>query len=300
MTLWLVGAKGMLGSAFAEQLEGLGESVVKTGAEVDISDRRAVFAVALEKRPTHIINCAAYTRVDDAETHASEAERANVIGAENLALAANETDGRLIHFSTDYVFAGDAHEPYDELAPCAPKTVYGRTKWEGERRVLAVATEARAYIVRTSWLFGKHGNNFVQTMVRLLAHQDELRVVSDQTGRPTYAPDLAAGVLRLVGLKPQRSSPAKMGVYHYANAGATNWHAFACAIREGALRRGFPVRTRTVVPVTTSEFPRPAPRPQYSVLSTRRFESASGVTPRPWREALEAYLDELEAAGDRA
>ncbi|HEU5073872.1 MAG TPA: dTDP-4-dehydrorhamnose reductase, partial [Polyangiaceae bacterium] len=252
MTLWLVGASGMLGRAFAEGLARTGIRVVQTNSEVDITDRQTVRTLALAERPTHIINCAGYTRVDDAETHAAEAERINVLGPENLALAATETESCLVHISSDYVFAGDAREPYDEAAPCMPRSVYGRTKWGGERRVLALHSRGRAYVVRTSWLFGKHGNNFVRTILRLLATEDELRVVSDQVGRPTYAPDLAAAVLRLIGLEPRARAPAEPGVYHYANHGATSWHEFACAIWQVALRRQFPVRTRTVTAVATS------------------------------------------------
>lgn len=300
MTLWLVGAGGMLGRAFAEGLARTGIRVVQTDAEVDITDGEAVRTLARAERPTHIINCAAYTRVDDAETHPAEAQRINVLGPENLALAAAESESCLVHISTDYVFAGDAREPYDEAAPCAPKSVYGRTKWEGERRVLALPCRSRAYVVRTSWLFGKHGNNFVRTILRLLASEDELRVVSDQIGRPTYAPDLALAVLRLIGVEPRGAAPAEPGVYHYANRGATSWHAFACAIREGALRRQFPVRTRKVTAVATSEVPRPATRPAYSVLSTARYEAATASTPREWPETLEAYFDELSASEGRA
>jgi len=299
MTLWLVGAGGMLGRAFAERLRYLGTHWVQTDAELDIADGSAVRALVSAERPTTIINCAGYTRVDDAETHANEAEASNALGPENLALAAQEAASCLVHFSTDYVFAGDAREPYDELAACAPKSVYGRTKWEGERRVLAHENRGRTYVVRTSWLFGAQGCNFVRTIVRLLAIEPELRVVSDQIGRPTYAPDLVTAVTRLIGLEPCGVAAAEPGLYHYANDGATSWHAFAGAIREAALRRRFPVRTRDVIPVATSEFPRPAPRPSYSVLSTGRFEAATGSTPRPWWEALEVCMDQL-GVGARA
>jgi dTDP-4-dehydrorhamnose reductase len=293
MTLWLVGAKGMLGRALAEQLTALGTELIQTDAETDISDRSAVLGLVRAERPTHIFNCAAYTRVDDAETHETDAERTNALGAENLALAASETRSCLVHFSTDYVFSGDASEPYLESAACAPGSAYGRTKLNGERRILAIEAERAPYIIRTSWLFGKHGANFVKTILQLLGTKQELRVVSDQVGRPTYARDLADAALRLTGFSPPSITPAPAGVYHFANRNATSWHGFACAIREGALARGLPVQTQRIVPVSTSEFPRPARRPAYSVLSTLRYESAVAVSPRPWREALEEYLDEL-------
>lgn len=293
MTLWLVGTKGMLGRTLAEQLTALGAELIQTDAETDISDRSTVLALVRAERPTHIFNCAAYTRVDDAETHETDAERTNALGAENLALAASETRSCLVHFSTDYVFSGYASEPYLESAACAPESAYGRTKLNGERRILAIEAERAPYIIRTSWLFGKHGANFVKTILELLSVKQELRVVSDQIGRPTYAPDLADAALRLTGFSPLGAAPAPPGIYHFANRDATSWHGFACAIREGALARGLPVRTARIVPVLTSEFPRPARRPVYSVLSTRRYETAAGQSPRPWREALEVYLDEL-------
>lgn len=297
MTLWLVGARGMLGRAFADALTATGVRLVQTGSELDIADRQAVRALVLAERPTTIINCAAYTRVDDAETHAESAERSNVVGPENLALMAHETESCLVHFSSDYVFSGDASEPYDEAAPGAPTSAYGRTKWEGERRVLAHQDRGTVYVVRTSWLFAAHGNNFVRTILRLLALEDELCVVSDQVGRPTYAPDLVSAVLRLISAEPRGGAVAEPGVYHFANLGPTSWHGFAQAIREGALRRGFPVRASEVRPVTTSEFLRPAPRPRYSVLSTQRFEAVTMSTPRSWREALDECLDAIDRAG---
>jgi dTDP-4-dehydrorhamnose reductase len=292
--VWLVGARVMLGCALALRLQQTGVSVVATDLELDIGDAASVRAFAERERPSHIVNAAAYTRVDDAEEHEAEALRANAEGPEHLGRAARELGATLVHFSTDYVFDGRATTPNSEDAAAAPAGAYGRTKWEGERRLLALrGARAPVYVVRTSWLFGENGANFVRTMLRLLAEKDELRVVSDQHGRPTYTRDLADAALALAGLAGDRAASPD-GVYHFANAGATTWHGFATAIRELALKLGFPVKAQRVVPVTTSEFPRPAPRPAYSVLDTRHIEAALERTIRPWTLALEDYVSRLE------
>jgi dTDP-4-dehydrorhamnose reductase len=287
--VWLVGAGGMLGGAVRERLERLGLPHVLTDRDVDIADRRRVLEFAESERPRLIINVAAYTRVDDAETHEEDAARVNALGPEHLGLAAAAVGASVVHVSTDYVFDGRGTTPYREDAPCAPTSAYGRTKLEGERRLLASrSVNTPIYVVRTSWLFGEHGANFVRTISKLLAERDELRVVADQEGRPTYAGDLADALLELAGAGERPAAPD--GIYHFANAGAVSWHGFASAIRELSLELGLPVRAARVVPVTTAEFPRPAPRPAYSVLDTSRIESVLGTSPRPYPSALREYL----------
>lgn len=287
--IWLVGAGGTLGSALAERLSRLGVPHVKTGRDVDITERARVVELAERERPTLIVNAAAYTRVDDAETHEAEATRVNALGPEHLGQVAAAVGASVVHVSTDYVFDGRATAPYREDAPCAPASAYGRSKLEGERRLLALrSARTPVYVVRTSWLFGEHGTNFVRTILKLLAERDELRVVADQEGRPTYAGDLADALLELPGASGRAAAPD--GVYHFANAGAVSWHGFASAIRELSLELALPVRAARVVPVSTAEFPRPAPRPAYSVLDTSRIESALGRAPRPFLSALRTYL----------
>jgi dTDP-4-dehydrorhamnose reductase len=287
--VWLVGAGGMLGKAVGERLERLGLPHVKSDRDVDIADRQRVLEFAERERPKLIINAAAYTRVDDAETHEEEAARINALGPEHLGQAAAAVGASVVHVSTDYVFDGRGAEPYREDAPCAPASAYGRTKLEGERRLLASRSANTAiYVIRTSWLFGEHGPNFVRTISKLLAERDEVRVVADQEGRPTYAGDLADVLLELTGAAERAAAPD--GIYHFANAGAVSWHGFASAIRELSLELGLPVRAARVVPITTAEFPRPAPRPAYSVLDTSRIEHALGIAPRPFLSALREYL----------
>ncbi len=277
----------MLASAIKPLLEARRLPFLGTDAELDIADREAVLELARRERPALIVNAAAYTRVDDAEKELDAARRGNADGPANLGAAAREIGARVIHFSTDYVFDGKGESPYLESAPVAPLGAYGKTKLEGEQRLLEETAGKNVAIIRTSWLFGGLGNNFVRTMLKLLAERDELRVVADQRGRPTYTRDLAEAAVALALL------PEQNGIFHFANRGDVTWHGFTVAIRELALEHGLPVKASEVKPITTAEFPRPAPRPAYSVLDTARIEAALGTPPRSWREALGDYVREL-------
>jgi dTDP-4-dehydrorhamnose reductase len=220
---------------------------------------------------TAVINCAAYTAVDAAETDEDRAFEVNGVGPGLLAEACASLGIPLIHVSTDYVFAGDGTRPYEPSDPVGPKSAYGRTKLEGERRVLA----AGGWVVRTSWVYGAHGSNFVKTMAALESSRPELSVVDDQLGSPTWSRDLAAGLLELVSVLP----PARL--LHATGGGETTWFGFAQAIFSelGA----DPARVK---PCTTADYPRPAPRPAYSVLSGAAW-AAAGLRPLPhWRSAL--------------
>lgn len=280
----------MLGQAVAAQLRRLGHPFVGTDREVDITDAEAVRVQA--EGFSHIVNCAAYTAVDAAERDEATAHRVNGEGPENLARAAATTGATLLHVSTDYVFDGEAEAPYGEDAPCAPRSAYGRSKLAGEA---ALRGFGRVYVVRTSWLFGPGGPNFVATMIDLMRERETLRVVVDQRGRPTYTRDLAGAMLSLLGLSGpfDPGAAAAPGVYHFANAGETTWHGFAEAILAAGRARGLSLATQEIAAITTAEFPRPAPRPAYSVLDTARLESALGLRPRPFTAALEDYLMEM-------
>jgi len=271
---WLVtGARGQLGTDLVAALAG--EDVLAVGrAELDIADLAGVARVVGDFAPDVVINAAAYTAVDAAETDEDAAYRVNATGPAVLAAALAGGQARLIHVSTDYVFAGDADRPYEVDAPTEPKSAYGRTKLAGELAVRELLPDA-GFVVRTAWVYGATGGNFVKTMTRLERERDTVSMVDDQRGAPTWSADLARGLVEL------GRSHAPAGTYHATGSGDTTWFGFARAIFEelGA----DPAR---VLPTTTDAFPRPAPRPAYSVLSDAAWRSA-GLTPLThWRDAL--------------
>lgn len=275
--LWIIGRLGLLGKALISLCEKRSISYVSTTRqEVDIEDRNQVVSYALKMQPTHIINAAAYTNVDGAEKEKDKAFAVNAWGAEHVAYAACVAKARCIHVSTDYVFDGAQSEPYFERSICRPLNVYGMSKWEGEKRVLAIDTEA--CIVRTSWLFGGEGKNVASMLWSWLQEKERLQVVEDQCGRPTYSDDLAQAVLDLLEYG---------GIIHFANEGVTSRYQMACDMRSWMLKRGKYVRCQVIEPVASSLFPRPAQRPAYSVLDTSRYQQYLGKQPRPWIEALE-------------
>ena len=284
MKVWVVGGDGTLGTCTSRLLRHHAIAHVCTDlAEVDITDAGAVDRFAATADCSHIVNCAAYTAVDAAEENRDAAAAVNDQAVGHLAAAAVRCKASLVHVSTDYVFDGTATEPYGETAPTAPSGAYGATKLAGEERIAEVvggftAAVIPTFIIRTSWLFGPRGRDFVGTMSRLVREREEVRVVADQRGRPTYAPDLAATLLRLSGIHGGAAAPS--GIYHFANAGETTWFDFTVAIA-GELDADC-----RVVPITTAEFPTAATRPAYSVLSTRKLTEATGIEPRPWTEAL--------------
>lgn len=274
MRALVVGAGGQLGS---DLLAVLGDDAVGlTRAELDVTDGEAVRAAVDKHRPEVVFNAAAYTDVDGAESDEATAYAVNAAAAAHLAIAAELVDARLVHVSTDYVFPGDATSPYDVTDPTGPRSAYGRTKLAGEHAVLALAP--RGYVVRTAWVYGAVGRNFVTTMTRLEGERDTVAVVDDQRGSPTWSYDLATGLVALAG------SAAPPGLYHCVNAGEATWYDLARAVftEFGA----DPARVR---PCTSAEFPRPAPRPAYSVLSARSWEAAGLAPLRPWREALRHF-----------
>jgi dTDP-4-dehydrorhamnose reductase len=287
MSRWLItGAGGQLGSDLQLVLAatGMADHVdALDRAALDLTDAGAVRSAISDLRPDVVINAAAYTAVDAAETDEDAAYAANAQGPAWLATAALAAKARLIHVSTDYVFAGDATEPYAEDAPTAPMSAYGRTKLAGEQAVLAL--NPGAYVVRTAWVYGEAGGNFVKTMLRLATERETVSVVDDQVGSPTWSRDLAAGLVDL-----GRSSAAP-GVYHCTNGGQTTWFGLTQAIFAAA---GLdPAR---VLPTTSAAFVRPAPRPSYSVLSGRRWAKA-GLAPLPgWQESLIRALPAIQAA----
>jgi dTDP-4-dehydrorhamnose reductase len=274
---WLItGAAGMVGTDLQEALAIRGEDFLPlTRSDLDITDSRAVTAAAVEARPSIIVNCAGYTRVDAAESNERLANAINGSSVELLAQAANAVDALLVHISSDFVFDGRSQRPYDINDATAPLSIYGRSKLLGEH----AATHARKHvIVRTSWLFGVNGANFVEAIRNQIQKgTNPIRVVNDQRGRPTYTRHLAEAIIRIANLDAR-------GMIHYADEPECTWYDFASAIVE-ELGSGV-----TVKPVATEDFPRPAARPAYSVLSTERYERLTGVTPESWRDGLREYL----------
>ena len=277
MSRWLVtGAGGMVGSDLAAELAERGEETLALAKrDLDITNARAVSSIVRERKPSIIVNCAAYTKVDKAEEEEAIANAVNGSSVEFLARAANDAGALFVQISTDFVFDGSKSAPYEINDPTHPLSAYGRSKLLGE---LAATHAEKHLVLRTSWLFGKNGPNFVEAIRNQINKgTNPLRVVDDQRGRPTYTPHLANAIIRLAQL-------GITGVAHYADADECSWFDFARAIVD---ELGADVR---VNPVFTSEFPRPAARPAYSVLSTERYERVTGVRPESWREGLRDYL----------
>jgi dTDP-4-dehydrorhamnose reductase len=257
---------------------------------LDITLREAVFATIANERPDIVVNAAAYTAVDRAESEPDAAWAANCAGPANIAASCRESGIPLIHISTDYAFDGTKSGPYREDDPVNPLGVYGASKEAGERTVREALREH--VILRTAWVYSMHGHNFVKTMLRLAEERPVLRVVADQTGSPTGAADIADAIARIA--QHVRDGDAAWGTYHFVGAGAVTWHGFAEAIFDLASRwRGSPPR---VDPITTADYPTPARRPANSVLDCSRIAAAFGIEPRPWRAALAEVIEELYAA----
>jgi dTDP-4-dehydrorhamnose reductase len=284
MSRWLVtGAGGMLGTDLAAALE-QHEIVALGRADLDITAAQDVHDVIADVRPDVVANCAAWTGVDAAEDHQSAAFDVNATGAANVAAACSRWNAALLQFSTDYVFDGTGAAPYPEHSPLRPISAYGRTKAAGEWAVRALRPD-RSWIVRTAWLYGAAGANFVRTMIRLESTNDTVDVVDDQLGQPTWSADLARQVVRMVEVD------APTGIYHGTATGATTWYGLARAVFEelGA----DPDRVR---PTTSDRFPRRAPRPAYSVLAHQAW-ARSGLPPLPpWRTSLAQAFDVLRNA----
>jgi dTDP-4-dehydrorhamnose reductase len=305
MTRWLVtGAAGMLGRDLTDLLTARGEDVTALArADLDITDQAAVSHAVSGAKPEIVVNCAAWTAVDAAEEHEDEALAINSGGAANLAAACAEAGAALIQPSTDYVFDGHATAPYAEDAATAPRSAYGRTKLAGERAVLT-ALPRSGYVVRTAWLYGAHGRNFVHTMLRLARAGTSPGVVDDQRGQPTWTWDVAAAIHALV------TADAPPGIYHATSSGETTWFGLAREIfrlydssSAGELQnlQDHDVERPVISPrpISTADYPLPAPRPAYSVLGHAAWHAA-GIAPiGDWGDALERAFPALLAAGPR-
>lgn len=290
--IWITGGKGMLGRHVAEKAAAEGLPFAATDLDLDIADAGAVAAFARDKAPRWIINCASYTQVDRAEDERDAAFAANAEGIGNLGEAAVATGARIVHLSTDYVFPGEKPDGYAEEDGTGPLSVYGASKLEGEERLRA--TCAGHFIFRISWLYGPHGRNFVHTMLGLFMERDEVSVVDDQFGSPTYTGELAEFIVGLV-----RSSSERFGTYHFSGEGMTSWHGFAVEINRLARQHGIIGREVKIIPVDSSAYPAKAKRPAFSYLRKDKIGEVFGFRPRDWRMTLEGYIREMASLSGR-
>ena len=294
--LLVFGAGGQVGHELMLEAAARGANAVGLSrAEADITDATAIDGLVAEVRPRLVVNCAAYTAVDRAETEPDRAFAVNATGAGVLAAAADRAGVPILHLSTDYVFDGSKVGAYTEGDAVAPLGVYGRSKAEGEALVRRVP---RHVILRTAWVYGAHGGNFLKTMLRLAAERDRLRVVADQRGCPTGTRDIAEAILAVDAALSQPDAVGKLyGTFHLAGQGVTTWHAFAAAIV--AAQAPFTDKRPPVDPIATADYPTPARRPVNSELDSRAFAAAFGYRAKPWAERMAETVDLLFHPGQR-
>ena len=288
MKILVTGAYGQLGSEIKElELRFPEYNFLFTDVDsLDITSEIAVETFFNKNRPDFIINCAAYTAVDKAEAETEIAERINGLAPKILGKYSKIIGAKLIHISTDYVFAGDANEPYSELDEVNPQGVYGETKLQGELNCFN--ENQNSIVIRTSWLYSVFGNNFVKTMLRLGSERDNLNVIFDQIGTPTYAADLAKAILSIIQASEKDSSKFISGVYHYSNEGVASWYDFAKAIFE------ISEIDCTVNPVLSDQFPTPAKRPHFSVLNKSKIKDNFGFDIPFWRDSLNDCIERIK------
>ena len=290
MKILVTGVTGQLGSEVAAEFKQRGHAVTATDRQsLDFMQPGQAAALIRSQQPDWVINCAAYTQVDKAESESAQAFTINRDTPAQLAQAVAECEGRMLQVSTDFVFDGTQTRPYVEDDATNPPGVYGRSKLEGEQAVRHVLPDA--VILRTAWVYGVHGHNFVKTMLRLMAGDKPLRVVSDQIGSPTWTTDIVAAIVALVDRQAA-------GVFHFTAAGETSWHGFASAIMEEAAGIGFEINTDSVEPIPTAEYPTPATRPAYSVLNTEKIKPWLSAPMPGWRDSLRKMLQELYTCAD--
>jgi dTDP-4-dehydrorhamnose reductase len=277
----LTGRNGQVGWELERALAPLGEVIALDRSKLDLSDAPAIRRGVQDAKPDVIVNAAAYTAVDRAESEPALADAINRVAPRTLAEEARRGHALLVHYSTDYVFDGEKRTPYQEDDATRPINVYGRTKLDGERAIRA--SGCRHWILRTGWVYAARGNNFLRTMLRLAAERDELSVVADQTGSPTAAPELARATAALL-----REGSAENEVFHLSAGGETTWHEFACEIFALTAKRNVRVQR-----ITTDQYPTAAKRPRYSVLSNEKIRNAAGIVLPDWRVSLAAVCRSL-------
>jgi dTDP-4-dehydrorhamnose reductase len=284
----LTGADGQLGQELQQTLMPLGEVVALTRQELDLSQGEQIRQLVQQIRPSIIVNSAAYTAVDKAESEVELAQAVNGTAPKIMAEEAEKIGALLLQVSTDYVFDGQKNTPYLETDPTHPLSSYGKSKLAGEIGIQQVTDNY--LILRTAWVYGFYGKgNFVKTMLRLGQDREELRVVADQVGSPSWAKDIADAIAQLL-------QSETTGIYHFTNSGVVSWYDFAIAIFEEARALGFPLKVQRVIPITTADYPTPAVRPAYSVLSGKKITETLGDYPPYWRDSLRKMLKQLQAS----
>jgi dTDP-4-dehydrorhamnose reductase len=283
----LTGADGQLGQELQQTLMPLGEVIALTRQELDLSQGEHIRQLVQQIRPNLIVNSAAYTAVDKAESEVDLAQAVNGMAPTIMAEEAEKIGALLLQVSTDYVFDGQKNTPYLETDPTHPLSSYGKSKLAGEVGIQQVTDNY--LILRTAWVYDVYGKgNFVKTMLRLGQDREELRVVADQVGSPSWAKDIADAIAQLL-------QSETTGIYHFTNSGVVSWYDFAIAIFEEARALGFPLKVQRVIPITTADYPTPAIRPAYSVLSGKKITETLGDYPPYWRDSLRKMLKELQA-----
>ncbi|RAP31350.1 dTDP-4-dehydrorhamnose reductase [Candidatus Marinamargulisbacteria bacterium SCGC AG-343-D04] len=279
MTIILFGASGMLGSDIEKYLTKKNISIISLDStSCDITDKNKVLSIIAEyPKSSIVINCAAYTNVDKAETDKKQAKRINTIGAQHIAEACKLHHKTLIHFSTDYVFNGNKTDPYIESDPPSPISHYGHTKYEAEQVIQSICT--KYYIIRVQWLYGKNGQHFIKSMKRLFKQHESLRIVNDQWGSPTSTASLAQYIHTFITKKPS------YGVYHCRNDGYTTWYDFAVFLAQQFQYKG------SITPIPSTQFPRPAKRPLNGRLNIDKITQTLQIKPIPWKEAVLRYIN---------
>ena len=280
----ITGGSGQVGHCLKAQLEGCAELSIPDSTALNIVDRRSVRQAVETFRPDYIINAAAYTAVDKAESDAERAFAVNRDGARHLAEAAEAAGAAMLHISTDYVFDGAGGAPYDEAAQTAPQNIYGASKLAGEQAVLAACR--RAVVMRTSWVFGAHGQNFVKTMLRLGRERDSLGIVADQYGAPTAAADITAALITILRRHTPDQLAERAGIYHYCGSPYASWFEFAETIFAEAAAQGVLAKIPAVKPIATADYPTPAKRPADSRLDCGKIRAVFGIRPCDWHSAL--------------
>ncbi len=288
MKILVTGSKGQLGSditSLSKKLES--EFVFIDIDELDLTDELAVRNYITEVNPQYIINCAAYTAVDDAEKEYEKAKLVNSEAPKYIRRAAEKIEAKFIHISTDYVFDGIGHIPYKESDRCLPASAYGRSKLEGEKSVLDYN---KGIVIRTSWLYSTFGNNFVKTMIRLGKERDELNVIFDQIGTPTYSRDLAKACLDIISKTEKDAAAYKAGIFHFSNEGVCSWYDFAKEIMEI-----YNIECK-VKPIESKDYPLPAPRPFYSVLNKQKIKKFYSIEIPHWKDSLKECIKTLKSS----